>query len=241
MDKIGSYLMKQLKSIYKSIKKSFADAKAHEEFVAMQNRNRIIKKLYWRQYWFVALVLNEAVKANHSSLKIIECSEIVLLYSEDFISKNINEFWFVLEKSPQNTQMSDIPILPHEVIKKLEKYFKACRFTNFKIFCNEDTDNYYIFFRRLECFEFGHPLTSGMGEIFFNEKLFNPYTNMYGMYDIAFYNGGTCGGLKEGMKFFVYNNGIWSETGIDSEIPQFQKLTLTGNYVDNYVGWTARI
>lgn len=228
-------------SLYKIIKEAYAKANQQDFLHAIQQQNYRRWQLYWFQYWFLALVLNDGLKESVSLLRVQPPSVPKFLMPFDYNPRNWMDFSYTVKRNLQNTPNSENAVLPREVEMILAEYFSVCGFSNFEVLCSENTYKYDVTIHTFDDFCFGHILTPDIGEIIYNDKLYNRYTNTYGMYSIEFHNGGTCGGLYIGKQFALYHDGVWSKTEIALDDKGFLVLGHTKQRLDRYLGYIARI
>jgi hypothetical protein len=228
-------------SLYKIIKEAYVKANQQDFIRSVQQQNYRKWQQYWFQYWFLALVLNDALKENLALLRVQSPSLPKYLMPFKYEAQNWMDFSYTIKRNLQNTPNSENAVLSREVEMILTEFFSISGFSNFEVLCSENTYNYDVTIHAFDEFCLGRTSTPGVGEIFYDDKLYNRYTNTYGMYNIKFHNGGTCGGLYIGKQFYLYHDGVWSKTEVALNDEGFMILTHTKVYLDNYVGYIARI
>lgn len=228
-------------SLYKTIKEAYVKANQQDFIRSIQQENRLKWEQYWFKYWLLALVLDNALRANVELLKVHPPTVTRLLRPLDFNPKNHVDFIYVVDRNTQNTPESDNAVLPREVIIRLTKYFNACGFFGFQVWCKEDTYNYHVAIHIFDNFRRGNTLLNGVGTIIYDETQYNSATNAYGMYNISLHSGGTCGGLYVGKQFELYHDGVWSKTVVAVDDKGFLILSHTKQRLDRYLDYFARI
>jgi hypothetical protein len=222
------------------IKRDVAKAKAQRR--EEQRLHRIESQRLWRQYtsryWYVALVLHEAIGAEHSFLGVHMEPSPRLHMPTDTRPSDLAVFSYVLRRVS-----SDSEDYIHEQIRRVRRtlvdYFASCGFQKFSIACDSDSHFYRIQFRMDKGFIWGAPLSSRIGEIMYYPDYVAPQTGIKGRFDVHFFQGGFLGEIREGIHMEIYRQGIWHPTTVVFNHP-FAMLGCNGEPLHACVGLIVR-
>lgn len=235
-------------SIINSFLKGLLSDPARDKQFAIQMQQELAIKRYDEIYWLIALTLYNAIAEYHIKMKVEERSAPKLLQPEDYLDTNYSAYRYVLSRTNSNVIYDDGAVSRIEIIKILTAYFKKCGYSQFKLTCKEDSDNYYVTLFILKGYRLGGVLSPNVGvirflgvrgDLFNEDAMYNSY-GTHGKYFILYYQGGWSV-ITPRTTFWVYRFGYWYKTSIMFDDYNRPCLTCFTEPLDNFIGCVARL